>query len=57
VFTDHLGARPPDPNLPSILELEWKAGRRAYKRGPGSFEAPALSYALRAKLSGLLTFF
>ena len=27
VFTDHLGDRPPDPNLPSILELEWKAGR------------------------------
>ena len=27
VFTDHLGDRPPDPNLPSILKLEWKAGR------------------------------
>ena len=28
VFTDHLGDLPPEPNLPEVLELEWKAGRR-----------------------------
>ncbi len=28
VFTDHLGDRPPDANLPGILELEWEAGRK-----------------------------
>jgi S-adenosylmethionine-dependent methyltransferase len=28
VFTDHLGDRPPDANLPDILQLEWEAGRR-----------------------------
>ena len=28
VFTDHLGDRPPDPNLPGVVKLEWEAGRR-----------------------------
>lgn len=28
VLTDHLGDRPPAPNLPDILELEWEVGRR-----------------------------
>ncbi|HET7271915.1 MAG TPA: methyltransferase [Rubrobacter sp.] len=28
VFTDHLGDRMPDENLPEMLELEWEAGRR-----------------------------
>jgi S-adenosylmethionine-dependent methyltransferase len=28
VFTDHLGDRLPDANLPDVLELEWEAGRR-----------------------------
>jgi ubiquinone/menaquinone biosynthesis C-methylase UbiE len=28
VFTDHLGDRPPDANLPDVLRLEWEAGRR-----------------------------
>jgi S-adenosylmethionine-dependent methyltransferase len=28
VFTDHLGDRLPDENLPEVLELEWEAGRR-----------------------------
>ena len=27
-FTDHLGDRPPGPDLPDVLELEWEAGRR-----------------------------
>jgi S-adenosylmethionine-dependent methyltransferase len=28
VFTDHLGDRMPDEDLPDVLELEWEAGRR-----------------------------
>lgn len=28
VFTDHLGDRMPDQDLPEVLELEWEAGRR-----------------------------
>jgi S-adenosylmethionine-dependent methyltransferase len=28
VFTDHLGDRLPDANLPDIVRLEWEAGRR-----------------------------
>ena len=28
VFTDHLDDQPPGPNLPDVLEAEWKAGRR-----------------------------
>ncbi len=28
VFTDHLGDRMPDEDLPEVLELEWEAGRR-----------------------------
>jgi SAM-dependent methyltransferase len=28
VFTDHLGDSMPDEDLPEVLELEWKAGRR-----------------------------
>jgi SAM-dependent methyltransferase len=33
VLTDHLGDRPPGPDLPEILEMEWEAGRREPYRG------------------------
>lgn len=33
VFTDHVGDRPPDPDLTEILEVEWEAGRRDPYRG------------------------